>query len=237
MQIAYVLHARPYRETSLIVDFLTQSEGRVTAVSKGGRKSKGKQGLFRVFSQVGIDWIGNAELKTLKSIEEVQSPIKLTGISLFSGYYLNELIVKLLPIGLSVDQLFDEYKVAITNLARIPDSQSHTIQLILRSFEVALLHELGCWLDYSVVTRSNEPVIEGDYYYFDGENGVTKCFQQNSACLVGADLLAISNGDWQSARTLAALKKLNQQIITYLLDNKPLESRKLLLQYLSIKSS
>ena len=101
---AYVLHRRPYRETSYIVDFFTLEEGRVSAVAKGVKNSKSdKKSLLQPFQHLRLQLSGKSELKNLRHVESVSPSINLVGTALFCAMYVNELTNRVMPAGLASD--------------------------------------------------------------------------------------------------------------------------------------
>ena len=111
---AYVLHRRPYRETSYIVDFFTLEEGRVSAVAKGVKNSKSdKKSLLQPFQHLRLQLSGKSELKNLRHVESVSPSINLVGTALFCAMYVNELTNRVMPAGLASDGVHNAYENAL----------------------------------------------------------------------------------------------------------------------------
>src|SRR6266404_7748539 len=138
-QPAFVLHAHPYRETSLIVEALTADYGRVAMVARGARRARSElRGVLQAFQPLSLSWLGAGELKTLVKAEWRGGLPLVTGSALLCGFYLNELLLKLLPREDPHPRLFDAYESALSRLANGADQAP-----VLRQFELELMAELG----------------------------------------------------------------------------------------------
>ena len=138
-QAAYVLHSRPYRDTSLIVDFFTLEHGKVSAVVQGARRPNSKmRASVQPFVPVQIAWRGRNDLKTLTQAEPVAAMIFLKGNALLCGLYVNELLERLLQPFDGHPKLYVYYQYVLNELVA-----GHDIEGALRTFEHRLLDELG----------------------------------------------------------------------------------------------
>lgn len=228
LQPAYILHTRPYRDTSLLVDFLTPDFGRITAVVRGVRKTKTpKRQLLNPFSRLLVCWQGKTDMKLLTSFEADNHFLSLKGNHLYSAFYLNELLVRLLPEMDRHNGLFYAYEQSLIALQQQVD-----IEPLLRGFEFRLLDELGYGLDFTLDVR-NECVIENDRFY---ECHIQEGFYAaasdvpESFLLKGEWLLAIASGNYALPATRQAAKKLARRMLKPLLGSKPLHSRELFMQ-------
>lgn len=225
LQPAYILHTRPYRDTSLLIDFLTPDFGRVTAVARGVRKNKTpKRQLLNPFSRLLICWQGKTDMKLLTSFESDNHFLSLTANHLYSGFYLNELLVRLLPEMDRHNGLYFAYEQSLDAL-----QNKDEIEPLLREFEFRLLTELGYGLDFSADAR-NDCAIEAQGFY--------ECHVQEGFFSAGPDipeqfllkgewLLAIAAGDYSDSATRLAAKYLSRRMLKPLLGNRPLNSRQL----------
>ena len=119
LQPAFVLHARPFRETSLLVDLLTRDFGRLGAIARGARSQQSRyRGHLRSFVPILISWSGKSELVSLNQLEASGSPILLEKNSLLAGLYINELIVRLLHQHDSHPEIFDNYHTSLLTLQK-----------------------------------------------------------------------------------------------------------------------
>ena len=142
---AYVLHRRPYRETSYIVDFFSLEEGRISAVAKGVKNSKSdKKSLLQPFQHLRLQLSGKSDLKNLRHVESVAPSISLTGTALFCAMYVNELTNRIMPQGLASDGVYSAYEAALLALRDEAD-----IEVTLRQLEFALLDEMGLLPDFT----------------------------------------------------------------------------------------
>lgn len=152
LEKAFVLHTRPYRDTSLLVDFFTLDAGRVTAVARGARGPKSRlKGLLQPFVPLLINWYGKTELVTLGGADANGASITLNGDVLISGMYLNELLMRLLTRFDPLPHLFEQYNRTIIAL-----SQKQLPELCLRLFELNLLNELGYGLRLNCADGSHK---------------------------------------------------------------------------------
>src|SRR5436190_23870238 len=136
---AFVLHAYAYRETSLIVEAFTHAFGRVALVAKGAKRPRSEmRGLLQAFQPLMLSWTGGGELKTLTKVEWRGGLPLVTGAALLCGFYLNELLLKMLPREDPHPDLFGDYR---STLERLAVSSEHAP--VLRQFEVRLLAALG----------------------------------------------------------------------------------------------
>ncbi len=141
---AFVLHSVPWRETSLIVKAFSREHGIVTLVAKGAKRPySGLRSVLMVFQPLSVSWSGAAEIKTLTQAEVV-SIIPMPGSVLMSGWYMNELLLKLLAIEDAHPILFDAYAQALSQLAELGHlARGRATAAVLRQFEWVLLREIG----------------------------------------------------------------------------------------------
>lgn len=236
LQPAYVLHTRPYRETSQIVDFITPEFGRVSAVARGVRRTKSRQqSLLQPFGRILVSWYGKGELKTLRGVEDQYARLTLKGDALFSGLYVNELLVKLLKEQDHCEGLFEAYEDLLHHLA----SES-SIEPVLRAFEQRLLEELGYAIpfpdsngDNGNLSSAAEPRDSIYYYATDGHFiRLSSPAQQEQLlrCFNGEDLNAIGKNDYRDPNILRSAKRLMRLALTPLLGGRALHSRELFKQ-------
>jgi DNA repair protein RecO (recombination protein O) len=214
----YILHTRDYRETSLLINLFSREDGRIDAVLNGG-KSKKWRGIAREFSPLLAQWNGRSDLKTLTQLEQASIPHPMTGNALFAGLYVNELLVRLLPIQQPHHDLFDHYCVCLDALA-----EDAPLEPTLRQFEMALLDELGYPIDLAD-DYQGAPLAEDSYYRYSHQSGFVVCAQREEGALQGRDLLAIGAGQWHDEAARRAAKRLMRLVLQPLLGDKPLRSR------------
>ncbi len=226
-QPAYVLHSYPFRETSLIVEVFSRDFGRLALLARGARRPRAAmRGLLMAFQPLEIGWAGKGEVLTLMKVEWQGGQPLLAGPALFCGYYLNELLIHLLPREDAHEQLFGHYTAMLRRLGADPNGRVEEADL--RHFEKALLQELGYGLTLAQDQAGQPVVAEVDYIYeiergprqaAIGDNGVRR--------VRGQSLLDLANDDFSDPRSLAEAKGLMRALIAHYLGGVELESRKI----------
>lgn len=222
---AYILHSRPYKESSALVDFFTP-QGRVRAVLRAARGKVGS--IARPFAALDLELRGRAELKTVGRLESTEVPLLLSGEALFSGLYLNELLMRLLPLEDSHPAMFRHYALTLQALAA-----GRRLEPLLRAFEWRLLDELGYGfaLDRD---QHGQPVEPEALYRWQQDLGLVAVAQLQPGVFQGRELLAMAEADWQMPGALAAAKRLMRQVLAPHLGGRPLVSREL---FMTLKES
>jgi DNA repair protein RecO (recombination protein O) len=221
-QPAYVLHSRAYRESSALVDFLTP-QGRLRAVLRGARGKAGT--LARPFVPLDVEFRGRGELKTVGRLEAAGIPNLLSGVALFSGLYLNELLIRLLPAEDPHPTIFEHYAMSVLALA-----QGRALEPLLRAFEWRLLDELGYGFALDLDLHG-QPVVAGGLYRLQTDSGLVPVGQLQPGVFQGAELLAMAEADWSVPGALAAAKRLMRQAMAPHLGGRPLVSRELFMTF------
>lgn len=218
-QSAYVLHSRPYRDDSALVDLFTADFGRVRAVARGARKprSRLREGT-RSLQPLDVAWYGRGDLKTLTGAESQGAAPLHQGQSLWCGLYLNELVMRLLPAYDPHPRLFAYYRLALGGLAD-PDTR----EPVLRVFEGRLLDALGFGFSLEQTTEQ-QPLRPEGRYRLDPEQGLIRDGQGPYG---GEALLAMAADDYTDAATRRCAKQLMRQALAPLLGERPLHSRSL----------
>jgi DNA repair protein RecO (recombination protein O) len=230
-QPAFVLHSYPYKETSLIVDMFTREHGRVGLVAKGAKRPHSKlRGVLQTFQPLSASWSGKSELRTLIDAEWVGGMLPLEKTALLCGFYLNELLVKLLARDDPHPVLFDHYVATLNQLAH-----NEPAQIVLRKFERALLKETGVAADLSRCTMTRAPVEPDADYVVDPERGPRPVRAADSWPVVsGKTLLDMQNEDYADAATQAQSKQLMRFLLAHQLGGAPLNTRQILIDLLQL---
>jgi DNA repair protein RecO (recombination protein O) len=216
---AYFLHTRSYRETSLLVETFTAEAGRLSGVWRGAKR--GKTGVPQLFQPVLLEAAGQGELRSLRRVEAAGPALMLAGTALFSGFYLNEILMRLLPREEAQPELFVAYANVLGRLAeQAPPAP------LLRAFEVRLLDTLGYGLDYGHDNERGEAVAPETYYDFHPERGFNRSAASATA-FRGAVLLKLAAGDFADPEAAQAAKRINRIALAQHLGGKPLKSREL----------
>jgi len=228
-QAAYVLHTYPYSETSLIVEAFSREVGRVALIARGARRPKSAvRGQLMAFQPLELSWFGAGEMHTLAKLEWVGGQPLLQADALLLGYYMNELLLKLLPREDAHPALYDAYTEAVRALAFGEPSQAS-----LRRFEISLLKELGYGLTLDFEANSGEPVTAEKNYAWAIERGPVEVIYSTSERLdsdvpifSGRTLLAMAQDDFFESETLAQAKQLMRLLINHYLGGQVLSSRR-----------
>lgn len=233
-QRAFVLHARPYSETSLLLDTFTEGQGRVRLLAKGARSRRSQlKGALQPFTPLLIRWGGKGEVKTLRSAEAVSLALPLSGITLYSGLYVNELLARVLEQETCYSALFFDYLHCIQQLA----GHSSSPEPVLRRFELALLAQLGYGIDFLHCAGSGEPVADGMTYRYREEKGFIASLVVDQHSFTGRDLKALASREFPDVATLRAAKRFTRMALKPYLGGKPLKSRELFRQFVPRRPS
>lgn len=192
---AYVLHRYDWSESSLILDLWTREQGRVVAIAKGAKRPYSQQrAVLLPFQRLSVG-LGRlpagddaGEVQTLRSAEWAGGSAMLTGAALFSGFYLNELLMKLFARHDPHEQLFDVYAATLPALAGDDDL---AVQAALRAFELTLLREAGVLPELNVVTLTQQPVAAQGRYLLQADSGVVEARRADEAGLRGDVLVGL----------------------------------------------
>lgn len=228
-QPAYVLHSYPFRETSLIVEVFARDYGRVGVVARGARRAKSAlRGVLLAFQPLSLGWFGQGEVKTLANAEWQGGQPLLAGQALLCGYYLNELLLRLLPRDDPHPGLFARYAETLGSLAGGARPQP-----LLRRFEQSLLRELGYGLTLDKEADSGAPVRSDADYAYIIERGPVPVQQapQEAPRVSGSVLLAMAEERYDDPDTLAQAKNLMRQLIAHYLGGQALQSRRVFMEF------
>jgi DNA repair protein RecO (recombination protein O) len=223
----FILHQKAYRETSLLLDVFSQEYGRCRLVAKGGRKSSKKSAqLYQAFKPVLLGWSGYGELHTVTHAEENGPSYSLKQNASLCGLYVNELLVRLLPLNEPELELFLAYEQTISGL----QTNEHN-EWQLRLFEKQLLQQLGYGLNIETEVESGLAVDEQKQYYYQASSGL---WLWNSSIktkpISGRSLIQLAAEQRPDQTSLLEIKTLMRGVIQYYLGDKPLRSRELFAQ-------
>ena len=229
LEPSIVLHTRPFKETSLLVDLFTRNHGKISVIAKGAKRPKSKIGIIKTPSCLFfVSCTGRGELKILThcEIKEYFFPI---AEAFNSVVYLNELLIKLLEKEDAHPEIFDHYLIVCGSLK---SKNKEKLEKNLRSFELTLLKEIGYGLNLNFEGNSDIEIKEDSSYKFVPSVGFlpqTKS-ESNKNNFSGRDILNLSNGNFSSSDTLLASKQIMRQAIDFHLGNKTLKIREYLSQ-------
>lgn len=215
----FVLHRRPWRDTSLIVELLSREHGRIAGVARAARRAKsGFFGLTEPFRAIEASWVRRGEMVTLTGLEPSGRAGRLSGRAMWCGLYANELLLRLTPRDDPDAGIFDAYARLVPELA-FPERQSNA----LRRFEVALLNALGVAPDLVSSGDSGEPVAPDLLYRMDPVAGPVPVSDHQDG-VRGAVLLALAKGEDVAAEDDAAALRLMRKLIEFQLDGRKLNT-------------
>ncbi len=211
-QPAYVLHARPYRETSLLLECLTREHGRLGVVARGvrGERARLRRAQLEPFQPLAMDLLLRGEMATLTAVESVGAPARLPGDVGLAGLYLNELVVRLTGRQDPHPRLFDAYALALTRLVA-----GESLAWSLRRFERDLLDAIGYGLQLQHDSDTGEPLEPEAFYRYLVEQGAVRCDAGSPHALRGGDLLALGQDRMPDNRGLKSLRDMMREVIRF----------------------
>lgn len=224
-QPAYVLHTYSFKETSLVAELFTEKYGRVATLAKGARRPRSAmRGQLQSFQKLSATWSGKNELKTLHSLEWADGLVLLQGEALMCGFYLNELLLRLLPREDPHEQLFGYYQATLKVLAKGVDLAIH-----LRRFELKLLQEMGYAVPLAI-DENAEAITEKRDYQYEAEYGACDMtLTRGGVTVSGQTLLDMEQDNYCRAETRLQSKQLMRYLLQHYLGDKPLHTRQLLI--------
>jgi DNA repair protein RecO (recombination protein O) len=230
-QPAFVLHSYPYKETSLIVELLTRDFGRVALIAKGAKRPHSQlRGVLQTFQPLSAGWAGKNELRTLTDADWVGGLLPLEKTALLCGFYLNELLVKLLARDDAHPALFDHYVSTLNQLAH-----GEPAPIVLRKFETALLKETGVAADLTRCADTRAKVLADVQYVVDPERGPRPAQADDTAPRVaGKTLLDMEREEYGDPATQAQSKLLMRFLLAWHLNGAPLNTRQILIDLMQL---
>ena len=224
-----MLHGRAYQNTSMLVDLFTREHGRIGLVAKGVKRPNSKMfGALQPLHRLFVGWGGRSELKTLYSAEiESHASTALAGDRLFMGFYVNELLIRLLHNEEAHIRLFDVYQQCLQTLASEADCEP-----ALRYFEMQLLEELGYGVNFEYDYQTESEIQAGESYTYVPERGFTRptLLQGDELIIQGQTIKSLSEYQLTDAQQKKEAKLLLRTIIEYHLEGRPLKTRELFQQ-------
>jgi len=249
LEAGYLLHYTQYGDTNFIVDFFSFNHGRIPLMAKGARSSKPRtRALYQPFRPLLLSWWGNHELRTLTGIEESGPALSLDGAALPCGYYLNEIILRLLAKDQPQQTLFAHYALALSELAENAEQP----EPVLRRFELQLLEALGLLPDFARCRNDGEAIDPDEHYlFYPGSHQAVLVPEENKHIAIpkktipeavyhadgetldvgvpvsGATLIALAEFNIDDKQVLREIKPLMRRLLQVHLGDKPLNSREL----------
>ena len=217
----YVLHHRPWRDTSRILEVLTREHGRLTLFARAVRGPSAKLApLLQPFQPLLLSWSGRGEAPQLTGAERAEQCAPLPPPCLLSAFYLNELLMRLTTRHDPLPEVFDCYHATLASLRA-----GRALERCLRLFEKRLLEQLGYGVDLLSAAPGGEPVRPEGYYHFRPGHGLSATPGAGGGALAGSSLLALAREELSAARELEDARRLLQAALADGLEGRPLATR------------
>lgn len=232
MQPAFVLHRWPFQDSSYMVELFSAQHGRFRLIAKGARRPKSRwRACLQPFTPLLVSSRGRHELQTLVQAEATADAYPLRGDSLYSGFYLNELLQRLTALYQPLDGLFDDYQQSLELL-----SSASQVEPILRRFEWQLLEHLGHQFDWQQDSLGDE-IAPTSYYQFSAETGFVRQLQPTQGAFLGQTIMRLSEFDLTETQLLVTMKRIMRMALQPYLGDQPLRSRQLFHSMIQSKDS
>jgi DNA repair protein RecO (recombination protein O) len=221
---AYLLHHMPWRDSSRILEFFTREHGRVSLFARGVRSQRSElKAVLQPFQRALISWSGYGEAGNLSGAELDGAPGGLPGARLMSGFYLNELLLKLIARHDGHPGLFDRYQDALDELRRgAPEART------LRIFEKRLLEHIGYGIDLARDALSGAPLDPECFYHFRADRGPWLAVAESAATYRGSSLAALAAEELDDAQCLRDARRLLREALSACLEGRDLRSREVM---------
>ncbi len=218
----YILHHRPYRDTSRILEVLLRDHGRLTLFARGARGPKPRYGgVLQPFDLLLLSFQLGQEAGQLTGAESAQSAGPLPQGSLMAGFYLNELLLKLTARHDPMTEVFEDYRRALGGLR-----SGGRIEVVLRVFEKRLLEAVGYGMDLTSEARTGRPVEGGKLYRFRASEGVVPAAEGDADAVAGGSLIALAREELSPGRELDDARRVLKAALAERLEGKELATRR-----------
>src|ERR1700761_8371498 len=213
---AYILHHRPFRDTSRILEVMTREHGRLSLFARGVRGPKAKlASILQPFQLLLLSWSGRGEAAQLTAAESADHESPMPAPNLMASFYLSELLMKLTTRHDPLPQLFDDYHETISRLRR-----GSVLEPALRVFEKGLLDTLGYGLDLATEAQTGKPIDAHEHYHFRAAQGVFPTVAEAAGALAGHSLICLANEQLSGQRELEDARRLLQAALAECLEGR-----------------
>ena len=221
LQAAFVLHGRPFSDSSLLIEVLTPEHGRQPLLAKGARSGRTRFPRLQPFAPLWLAWRGRGEIRSLTQADSRGIAFALAGERLYCGMYLNELLTRMTPRGEACERLFGLYENSLSALAA-----GAALEPLLRGFELEMLEDLGYGM---LLTHTEEglAVTADDWYEYEPARGPCGAARPSSQAVSGSTLLAMACRDFSDADVRRQARRLMRRVLDHHLDHRALKSREL----------
>ena len=218
----YILHHRPYRDTSRILDVLVRDHGRLTLFARGVRGPKPRfGGVLQPFDLLLLSFQVGREAGQLTGAESAESAPPLPAGSLMSGFYLNELLLKLTTRHDPIPEVFEEYRRALSGLRA-----GGRVEAVLRVFEKRLLEAVGYGMDLTAEARTGKAIEAEGFYRFVASEGMVPAVELDADAVAGTSILALAREELGEGRGLEDARKVLKAALAERLEGKELTTRR-----------
>jgi DNA repair protein RecO (recombination protein O) len=218
----FVLHQRPFRDSSLIVEVFARDYGRFTVFAHAARGARSRFGLLQPFRSLLLSWSGRGEAPQLTAAENAGTSYVLPATQLMSAFYLNELLIKLLTRHDPHPELFDQYETTLQQL-----SQNAQADTSLRQFEARLLEFIGYGLNLDAEADTGRPVRTDAHYHFHaGVHGFVIAEPGSCGAIAGDVLRGLAEGTaFESDTEISQARSLMRAALDHCLEGRELSTR------------
>jgi DNA repair protein RecO (recombination protein O) len=219
---AFVLHQRPFRDSSLIVEVFAREQGRLTVFAHAARRQRSRFAALQPFQELLLSWSGRGDAAQLIGAENAGEALVLPAPRLMSGFYLNELLIKLLTRHDPYPELFDRYQAALGELAHAAAAES-----ALRRFEAQLLQFIGYGLNLDAEADTGRPVrADACYEFRAGVHGFVIAEPGSCGAINGEVLRRLAQGgEFESEAALRQARSLMRAALDHCLEGRELSTR------------
>jgi DNA repair protein RecO (recombination protein O) len=217
----YILHHRPYRDTSRILEVLLRDHGRLTLFARGVRGPKPRLGgVLQPFDLLLLSFHLGREAGQLTAAESAETAPHLPAGSLMAGFYLNELLLKLTARHDPVPEVFADYRRALAGL------RAGGVEAVLRVFEKRLLEAVGYGVDLRSEARTGKDIAATGFYRFQASEGLVPAREGDADAVAGSSVFALAREELAEGRTLEDARKVLKAALAERLEGKELATRK-----------
>ncbi len=223
LEHGFVLHQRPYRESSQLLECVTVAHGRIGLVARGSRRAGNRQrALLQPFMPLRFSWIRRGDLGRLIHVEPEAASYVLEGQRLLAGFYANELVLRLTARGDPNHEVFSCYSRCLAELAGVT-----TLARTLRIFELDLLGALGYGLELTGDSATGEPLREDTRYVYELERGFRRVenADADTDSYSGRDLFSLRDRILDDENSVRTAQRLLGRVLRVHLGDRPLQSR------------
>ena len=229
----YILHHRPYRDTSRILEVLVRDHGRLTLFARGVRGPKPRfGGVLQPFGLLFLSFQTGREAGQLTGAESAESAPPLPAGSLMAGFYLNELLLKLTTRHDPIPEIFEDYRSSLSGLRA-----GGRVEAVLRVFEKRLLEAVGYGLDLTSEARTGKSIEAEGFYRFVASAGLIPASDRDADAVAGGSMLALAQEELGDGRQLEDARKVLKAALAERLEGKELATRKVARAVASRKGS